>query len=195
MSRDLFHRHLWTSYTQMARAYGALMLRAWMAFRSSEVIRPDAREKTMFRAMHMPQVALAGLPVAFLPYGLIHWVLPTLLGRFWGERAAGPEDVMVLARLVARYSELSTARRSVDRCRSGRTGGSPRPLRHEESVARPVDAIESYDHLPRLDHNRCLACGGSTVPTGETESYKGDCVFVVECRACEQVSTRRLKSR
>ena len=190
---DLFRRLLWESYVQMGRAYGAVMLAAWTGFRSSPEIRPDGREQELFRTMHMPQIALAGLPVAFLPYGLVHWLLPTILERFWGEPAAGPDDVLVLARMVARYADLNAVRRPVDRRRSTPAKKTVPVGAGNEPVVQPADVAESYDHLPRVGHNRCFKCGGVTAPRGKAEPYRGDCVFPVECLACGDFSTRRLQ--
>lgn len=183
-----YFRHLtWVAQTQMARAYGAVMASAWAALAADDRVGLDPVESQLFRTMHLPHVALAGFPVAFVRRPLLRWVMRPLLEHFWTGRAAAPGGASSLATLLARYGRLNDDRRRADRARR-----DPVPCQFKDkthiragTAAAPPKYRESVDHLPIARDATCPNCGQSMIPIGKPSRHaEKDVLIDAECPAC-----------
>lgn len=183
-----YFRHLiWVSQIQMARACGAVMASAWAALAADERIALDPVESQLFRTMHLPHVALAGLPVAFVRRPLLRWVMRPLLEHFWTGRAATPGDALSLVTLLARYGRLNDDRRRVDRERHDPAAVEFKDESHipAQATAAPTGYKESVDHLPVAKDSTCPLCGHRMRPIGESSRpTEKDMLVDAECLKC-----------
>lgn len=111
-----FRIALWFAYAMVARAYGAVMLIAWMDFCDDGLITPTAVEQMLFQNMHCPQYGLGGIPISFL--GPPHWLFAgELLNKFLSEDDIHDRDVVVrrLALRLREFSRVNSERRTADR--------------------------------------------------------------------------------
>ncbi|MBA4190655.1 MAG: hypothetical protein C0467_21935 [Planctomycetaceae bacterium] len=194
-----YFRHLiWVSQVQMARVYGAVMASAWAALAADERVGLNPVESQLFRTMHLPQVALAGLPVAFVRRPLLRWVMRPLLEYFWTGRAAPPGDALSLTTLLARYGRLNEDRRRVDRERHGPIAFEFQDEGHipAETTAASSTYKESVDHLPVARDSACPICGDHMNPIGKpSRPTEKDVLIDAECPKCGHSLTLRFVLR
>jgi hypothetical protein len=102
------------SYLWMARCYGATMLLAWLDACDEQELRLTPIEALLFRQMHLPQLYLGCLPLAFLEPQHQKWIYRPLTD-LWDAGQFDPAAYQVLTDLLAVYADLSEARRAADR--------------------------------------------------------------------------------
>lgn len=195
--RDLgtrsFKHLLWLSTQAMSRATGALTAVAFADFCESQLILPDAREQILFAKMHMPQYALAGLPLTFFGRPQLRWVLEPLL-EVWAETNPDPTHELAVAKLLGSYGALTGTRRGLDRNRS-RLRREKKSVTSETNQASQIESAETPEMEPYVGQidglsvfrgTTCDHCRGKLKNDPTTSgAVPGGVVIRVFCTRCE----------
>lgn len=93
---------LWQAYQLMARCYGAWAWRVWIDFRMNNPAgQPTPEEDWLFRNQNFPNIAFAGLPLAFLSPAQLSWVQGILRVAWYEGAGAWGKYKAMMDRLYA----------------------------------------------------------------------------------------------
>jgi hypothetical protein len=123
---------LWAAYAEMARCFGALMLRVLVDFVLQDQNNPSPEEEWLFQQQHFPQRYLAGLPLDFLPVPQLRCILQGVT-PLWRALIMDPAQYDRYAQMLGIYGMFVRARRKAD-------------CKRKAPIARGADSLESVAH-------------------------------------------------